>query len=127
MSNISPTDSLMLLDYNSLLPFIADFMSPNAPAPLREALRRTPLTDYAEQVLVNLPPAQRVPTYLDTNADRLKRTVAAFGAEIRYRVGFSRVAASLPCLEAMANRWALSLLLSLLLDIIGAVLLFLSG
>lgn len=33
----------------------------------------------------------------------------------------------MPCLEAMSTRWALSLLLNLLLDIIGLVLLFLCG
>jgi len=68
-----------------------------------------------------------VQVYLDTNADRLLKTVAAFGSRVMYRVGFTRVQSELPVVSAMSTRWALSMVLSLLLDIIAMVLLFLSG
>jgi hypothetical protein len=42
--------------------------------------------------------------------------VTEFGSSVRYAIGFARVDASMPVMDAMSLRWALSLVLSLILD-----------
>jgi ABC-type antimicrobial peptide transport system permease subunit len=120
-------NGIVVVDYDTLMPYVAHHMSPNTPVALRDAIRKFDLAHFATNIIANLPPDERVATYLDTNADRLTKTVTTFGSVIVFESGYSRVQTSMPCVDAMSLRWALSLLLSLLLDVIAAVLLFLSG
>jgi hypothetical protein len=117
----------MIVDYASFLSYVVAQASPHLSPAMRRELNAINLEHYAQTINVNLPPKERVDVYLDTNTDRMLKTVAAFGARVVYRVGFTAVRASLPVVSAMSTRWALSLVLSLLLDIIAIVLLFLSG
>lgn len=54
------------------------------------------MNDYAQAMMVNLPPAIRVETYLDTNGDRLLKTVTQFGANVRYALGFQQIDTDMP-------------------------------
>jgi ABC-type antimicrobial peptide transport system permease subunit len=120
-------ETVMVVDFDALTAYVGANMSPNAPRSLREQVAQLNLSEYAINIVVNLPPDERVSTYLDTNTDSLTKTVTLFGSIVLFESGFAQIRSSMPCIDAMSTRWALSLVLSLILDIIAAVLLFLSG
>lgn len=120
-------DTVVVVDLDSLPAYVARHMSPNAPQALRDEIARLNFSHYAVNIVANLPPSERVPVYLDTDTDALTKAVTGFGSVVVFESGFVQVQTSMPCVDAMSTRWALSLVLSLILDIIAAVLLFLSG
>jgi hypothetical protein len=72
-------NGVVVVDYDTLMPYVARYMSPNTPASLRDAIAKTELAHFATNIVANLPPDERVPIYLDTNADRLTKTATTFG------------------------------------------------
>ena len=122
------------MELDAFVPFAAPFLHPairqdpsvqgNSTAP--RATGQSLLRQAATEVVVNLPPADRIPAYLSSNYDTLQARLTGFTADFVYVTGFTEAEATQPLLGALSGRQFVSLYLGLLLDILLFILFLLS-
>lgn len=84
------------------------------------------LYHFASEVNVNIAPSNRVQTYMDSNYDHVRGSVADFASNLLFVAGFTEVETVLPQLLSLEPRRFVTLYLSILLDVLLVVLFVLS-
>lgn len=85
-----------------------------------------PPDGFAGEIVAAMAPRDRVAAYSQSNFDRVRATVAAFGSSLLFVAGFSEAEAGTPLVDALEARRFISLYLSLVLDILLIILFALS-
>jgi ABC-type lipoprotein release transport system permease subunit len=115
----------LVVDYASFFDFAGAHLHPELPALDRHRLRYVDHQQYAQQVIVALPPP-RTSVYLTSNFDELQKGATEWGSEVGFTVGYGRVSTPMPLLSELQQTQFVSLGLGVILNVVILVLLFLS-
>lgn len=115
----------VVIDYKSLFEYTGAFLHPELPAADRHRFRYLDHQQYAQQVVVALPPP-RTSVYLTSNFDELQKGATEWGSEVGFTVGYGRIETPMPLLDELQATQFVSLGLGVILNVVILVLLFLS-
>jgi hypothetical protein len=87
-------------------------------------LEQLDLYEFADQILINIPPTYRMKWYVDNNFDNVQTRLTHFGSNVKYQIGFNQVASILPIAGFLRGFDILSLFLGLIINVIIFILLF---
>lgn len=113
----------LILEYGPLGSLLSRCSDPDDQR-ARQFFSTTNMSEYAQNVLVNLPPPRAQP-YIQSNLDTVRRTITQFASEVIYRTGFNNLEVDLPVMETLYPYRFVALFLGLIINLSIIVLLFL--
>lgn len=118
-------ENVIIMEYAHFLPYITRYLHPKLPEPVSQEFKQINLYDFAQQVVINLPPP-RIQFYLQSDYDKIQRAVVEFSARIVYKLGFSELLTDMPVTDSLNVTQYFSLFLGLILNVVILILLLLS-
>jgi hypothetical protein len=65
-------ENVIIMEYAHFLPYITRYLHPKLPEPVSQEFKQINLYDFAQQVVINLPPP-RIQFYLQSDYDKIQR------------------------------------------------------
>ncbi|GAM17947.1 hypothetical protein SAMD00019534_011220 [Acytostelium subglobosum LB1] len=121
----SSINNAIIMDYATLIPYTVTQIDPEISPFSRQLINNSNLYEYAEYVIINLPPSRLEP-YINSNQDTILKNLVQFSSKVLYKIGFNDLDAELPVMSELSNNRYVSLFLGLILNVIIFILLFLS-
>ncbi|EGG20920.1 DUF214 family protein [Cavenderia fasciculata] len=115
----------IIIEYDQFLPFIYTQLNPLYPQSSFSYINSSNLYDYADNIVVNLPPSRLEP-YINSNQDTILQNLIKFSSKILYKLGFNEISSQLPVMKELSKNRYVALFLGLILNVIIFILLFLS-
>ncbi|KYQ91201.1 DUF214 family protein [Tieghemostelium lacteum] len=117
--------SAIFMDYSTFIPFVVTQLDPNTLKSSLNFMNNTNLYDFAQSIVINLPPSRLEP-YTNSNQDEILQYLIKFSSKILYKIGFNLLDSSLPIMNVLSKNRYVALFLGLILNVIIFILLFLS-
>ncbi|KAL6076916.1 FtsX domain-containing protein [Balamuthia mandrillaris] len=124
-TEVSKTNTLMM-EYKTMLQTVFQQMHPDVPTEIRQRWNQTNLYEYARSIVLNYPPPRRN-IYLDNDVEAIRKRAERFASKVAHRIGFDQIDMDMPVLSALNKTKFFSMFLGLILNVVIAILLFLSA